>query len=124
MSLLKALAAAVLAAISLAACGSITKPPEGRGHVDDPRLSAGRFQCMVAHELPAVEVGTTGIQVGQLPAGPTIQFMATPGAATAAQIEDQEQGAEVIGAALLYPNQGSDGEVKVIENCLAQGVSG
>jgi hypothetical protein len=74
--------------------------------------------------LSAVEVGATAIQVGQLPAGPTIRFLPTPGAATAAQIAGQSQGAEVIGAALLYPNQASDTELQAIEGCLGQGVKG
>ncbi len=90
----------------------------------DPRASAGRFACLLAHHLPAAEVGSTGIQVGQLPAGPTIQFLPSSGAASAAQIENTEQGAEVIGSALLYPNQASDHELNTIENCLDQGVSG
>lgn len=68
--------------------------------------------------------GTTAIQVGQLPAGPTIRFAPTQGAATADQIENTEQGAEVIGSALLYPNQASNSELNTIEDCLAHGVSG
>jgi hypothetical protein len=118
------LLAAGLAAIAVAGCGSLAHPPQGRGRVDDPRTSSGRFACLRAHDLPAVEVGTTGIQIGSLPAGPTIRFVPTVGAATAEQIEDAEQGAEVIGSALLYPNQASGGELKTIEDCLAQGVSG
>lgn len=92
--------------------------------MDDPRTDSGRFACLLAHHLPASEVGASGIQVGQLPGGPTIRFAATSGAASAAQIENSEQGAEVIGSALLYPNQASDGELNTIEGCLAQGVSG
>jgi hypothetical protein len=68
------------------------------------------------------EVGATGIQVGQLPAGATIRFTPSTGAAEAAQLEGQAQGAEVIGSALVYPNQAADSELRVIENCVAQGV--
>ena len=51
-------------------------------------------------------------------------FAATPGAAQAYQIDGSAQAAEVIGSALVYPNQGSDGELTAIEDCLAQGVQG
>jgi hypothetical protein len=118
------LLAAGLAAVAMTGCASLTHPSRGRGRVDDSRTASGRFACLRAHHLPAVMVGTTGIQVGDLPAGPTIQFAPTPGAATADQIQNVEQGAEVIGGALLYPNQASDGELKTIEDCLAHGVSG
>ncbi len=48
--------------------------------------------------------------------------MPTAGIAEGQQIEGKAQGAEVIGAALLYPNHASGGELTVIENCLGQGV--
>jgi hypothetical protein len=70
-----------------------------------------------------VEVGADGLQIGALPSGPTVQFLATIGGAQAAQIDGRAQGAEVIGTALLYPNA-SDSELKMIEDCVAQGVSG
>jgi len=81
------------------------------------------LQCLRAHHLPVVEVGTDNLQVGQLPTGPTVRFVPTSGVAQAAQIEGQAQGAEVVGSALVYPNQASDSELKVIEDCVAQGVS-
>jgi hypothetical protein len=68
------------------------------------------------------EVGATDLQIGQLPTGPTVRFTPSPGAAQAAQLEGQGQGAEVIGSALVYPNQAPDSELGVIENCVAQGV--
>jgi hypothetical protein len=51
-------------------------------------------------------------------------FTPTPGSAQADQIRAAAQGAEVIGSALLYPNQGSDQELAQIETCLTRGVSG
>jgi hypothetical protein len=79
---------------------------------------------MVAHHLPAQKVGRVSIQIGPLPAGPTVEFLPTPSAAQAAQIEGQAQyqGAEVIGAALLYPHGATDHELSKIESCLASGV--
>jgi hypothetical protein len=134
----------MVAALALSACGTSSKPvagsttgapaisttgkPAGRGVVDDPR--SRHLQCLLAHHLPAVAIGTTtsmrlpGIQVGQPPVGPTVAFEPTPGSAQQAQITGQVQSAEVIGSALLYPNQAPDQELKVIEDCLAVGVTG
>ena len=125
MSPLRTLLAGGLAVVALSACGSAVKPPQGRGRVDNPRTSNPDYlQCLRGKGLSAAQVGATGIQVGQPPAGPTIRFLSTPGAATAAQIAGSAQGAEVIGAALLYPNQASDTELQAVERCLDQGVKG
>jgi hypothetical protein len=40
------------------------------------------------------------------------------------QIHGLSQGAEVIGSALLYPNQASDKLLTKVENCVALGVGG
>lgn len=125
MSSLRILLAGGLAVVALSACGSAVKPPDGRGRVDNPRTSSPDYlQCIRGKGLSAAQVGATGIQVGQPPAGPTIRFLPTPGAGTAAQIAGASQGAEVIGAALLYPNQASDTELQAIERCLDRGVKG
>jgi hypothetical protein len=125
MSSLKAVLACSLAAVALSACGSTVKPPQGRGSIDNPRTGNPDYlRCIRDHGVPAVEVGSNGIQVGQLPAGPTIRFLPTAGSATAAQIYGQAQGAEVIGSALLYPNQASRSELGAIEVCLNQRVKG
>jgi hypothetical protein len=121
----KAVLACALAAVALSACGTSVKPPQGRGSIDNPRTSNPNYlQCIRNNGLSAVQVGMDGIQVGQLPAGPTIRFLSTPGAATAAQVDGSVQGSEVIGAALLYPNNASDSELAAIEGCLDQGVKG
>ncbi len=116
----------VVAAL-LCGCSSSVKPPQGRGKIDDPRTNVvNHFKCMQSHNLPAQKVGQVGIQIGPLPSGPTVQFMPTPGAAQGAQISGlpQYEGAEVLGAALLYPHGGTDPELTQIESCLASGVSG
>jgi hypothetical protein len=69
-------------------------------------------------------LSSTQLRIGAAPAGPTIVFTPTPGAAQAEQIGGKAQAAEVIGSALVYPNQGSDGEMATIGACLAQGVQG
>jgi hypothetical protein len=116
------LLAATLSALVLSGCGITVTKSTGRGRVSDPRTEAGRLQCLRAHRLAVTAVGSTGLQVGQPPGGPTIRFVPMPGAAQADQIAGLTQGAEVIGSALLYPNQASDSELKVIENCMGRGV--
>lgn len=135
MSPAKAAVASGLVAITLSACGSAAAPgtgrgslaekASGRGKVDDPRTNnPNRVNCLRQHHLPVETVGGSGLQIGSSPAGPTVTFEPTAGTAQGYQIQGREQGAEVIGSALLYPNQASDSELKVIETCLAQGVSG
>ena len=127
MPLAKSAAAVGVAAVLLCGCSSVVKPPQGRGQVDDPRTYPGSnyLPCLLAHHLPAQKVGQVELQIGPAPSGPTVHFLPTPSAAQAAQIEGSPayQGAEVIGAALLYPNQASDRELSQIEACLASGVT-
>jgi hypothetical protein len=128
MSLAKLALVLSLAALALAACGSTAvhpTPGSSRGKVDDPRTAkADRVRCLEEDHLPVQEVGLTGLQIGAPPAGPRVVFEPTPGAAQGVQIDAQGQGAEVIGSALLYPDQGSDAELSQIETCLTQGVTG
>lgn len=119
----KSVAAVGAAAMILCGCSAVVKPPGGRGRVDDPRTYAGRLQCLRSQHLPVRKVGRTELQIGALPAGPTVQFEPSSGAAETRQVEGTAQGAEVIGSALLYPNHGSDSELTEIENCVAQGMS-
>ena len=121
----KPAATAVVMAVVLSACASTAKPPQGHGKVDDPRThNPNHLACLQTLGLPVQEVGATGIQIGSLPAGPTIDFTPTPGIAQGLQIRGQVQSAEVIGAALLYPHQASDHELSGIEDCLSQDVTG
>jgi hypothetical protein len=122
-----------VAALSLSACGTTSKPEAGtlkatvKSHkgVDDPRLK--HIQCLQQEHIPVTAKTINGMpafQVETAPAGPTVTFQATPGAAQALQINGQAQSAEVIGSALLYPNQASDALLGKVEACVAQGVSG
>lgn len=121
----KPAAAITAVALLLCGCSAVVKPPQGRGQVADPRTSGpDRFACLLAHHLPAQKVGRSEIQIGAPPTGPTVRFMPTQGAAQELQIDGQVQGAEVIGSALLYPNQAGDAELQQVENCMDQGVTG
>ncbi|MGO9900430.1 MAG: hypothetical protein ACLP0J_12205 [Solirubrobacteraceae bacterium] len=136
MSTAKLSLACGLAAVSLCGCGIAAKPlagtpkliskPGNHAKVDDPR--AKHLGCMVRGDLPAraftTANGLPGIQVGALPAGPTIVFQSTPGVAQGFQINGKAQRAEVIGSAQLYPNLAPDKELSTIEQCLALGVTG
>lgn len=132
MSSAKLAAGGALVALCLSACGTSTKPiagsaaavnsQAGRGRVDDPRTK--HLNCLRAHGLESVKVGQTGLQIGIPPTGPTVTFAPTPGAAQREQIEGQVENAEVIGSALLAPNAAPDKELKVVEDCLAEGVTG
>jgi hypothetical protein len=79
---------------------------------------------MLAQNLPVTQVGNTGLRIGTAPGSATVEYLPTPGAAQQAQISGQVQGAEVIGAALLYPNQAPDAQLAQVEGCLSGGVQG
>jgi hypothetical protein len=132
MSSAKLAAACALLALALSACGTSSKPlagspgvlskHAGRGVVDDPRTK--HLKCLRQHHIQAVMVDQTMLQIGTPPGGPSVIFAPTPGAAQREQIEGQHQNSEVIGSALLAPNQAPADELKVVEDCLAQGVNG
>ena len=130
MSAAKLALLAALAAVSLAACGMTAKPEAGtikaasvsRTGVDDARTT--HVKCLESEHIPVTEFGRTWLQIGTKPSGPTVDFEQTPGAAQEQQIDGQVQSAEVIGAALLYPNQASDALLQKVEDCMAKGVTG
>lgn len=130
MSSAKLALAAGLAAVSLAACGSTAKPEAGSlkaiatSHkgVDDPRQK--HIQCLAQDHIPVTRVGSTGLKIGTMPDGPTVQFEPTPGIAQGLAIDGQAQGAEAVGSALLYPHQGTDKLLTQVEGCVAKGVTG
>lgn len=136
MSPAKLTLASGLVTLALAGCGIAAKPQAGNAHllaargnhakVDDPRIK--HVQCLRTHGLTVHLFSAPGarpaIQVGSAPNGPTVVFEPTPGDAQGLQIVGQAPGAEVIGSALLYPNQASDAELKTVEDCVALGVKG
>jgi hypothetical protein len=120
-------------ALLTAGCGAVKVQPSApagssklasRGQVDSPAAMRNHVGCLRDAHLPVQVVSSTRLQIGSAPSGPTVVFTPTPGAAQAEQIDGNAQGAEVIGTALVYPNQGSDAELGTIGACLAQGVQG
>ena len=117
------MAAACAGAVALAGCASLSKPAGGRGHAANPATAGPNYlACLRANHLLVSERGSTRLQIGRLPSGATIVFEPTAGVAEGQQIAGKAQGAEVIGAALVYPNHESGAQLTVIENCLGQGV--
>ena len=127
------LSAVALSAVVLAGCGAVKVQPTtpagsstlaSRGEVDSPVSDMHNYLgCLRDAHLAVAVVSPDRVQVGPS-GGPTIVFTATPGAAQADQIDGTAQAAEVIGSALVYPHQGSDGELGTIGACLAVGVQG
>lgn len=132
----KLLLACGLVALAVSACGISAKPvagtpgisraPGNHAQVSDPRTK--HVKCLKADRLPVRLFKASGarpaIQVGTAPSGPTVIFEPTQQAATGVQIVGQAQGAEVIGTALVYPNQASDSVMQRVEKCMSIGVSG
>lgn len=126
--------ALALAALAAGGCGAVKVQPSAptgssqlasRGRVDSPLTSMhNHVACLRRDHFAVQKLSPTSLQIGATPDGPTVDFAATPGAAQAYQIQGQAQGAEVIGAALLYPHQASPAELSAVETCLAQGVQG
>jgi hypothetical protein len=123
-----ATAAVCLTALAASACGSAVKSStSSRGKIDNPATAkANRIDCLSNKHIPVQQVGLNVLLLGPQPASPRVVFAPTEGAAQGAQIsgQRQDQGAEVIGGALLYPNQAPDKELGAIETCLAKGVKG
>lgn len=114
-------AAACATALALSACGGSDSPATGSasGEPPDPNdKRAVAFACLRDDkELPVRMVGARSIQVGERD-GPRVEFFVSSGEAEGRQFDGNAQGAEQIGAALLYINRGSEDQVKLIEECL------
>jgi hypothetical protein len=127
-------AAAVVVALALSACGSTTKPVAGtpqaaaqaRKGLNDPRTK--HIACLRADHVTDIREYMTGglpaFQVGTAPSGPTVVFEPTDGMAQGVQIAGKDLGAEIIGAAVVYPNDAPAKLDREVESCVALGVSG
>ena len=135
MSSAKVAVACVAIAVSLSACGVASKPEAGSAQAatksaqqlksNDPRTK--HVKCLAKDHIPYTlytHDSYPSIQMGPLPTGPTAVFLATAGAAQNRAIQGQAQAAEVIGSALLYPNQAPNPLMAKVEACMKIGVTG
>ena len=134
MRIAKFAAAALVVALALSACGSTTKPVAGtpqaaaqaKKGLNDPRTK--HIKCLRADHVTDIHEyysdGRPAFQVGTKPTGPTVVFEPTPGMGQGIQISGQDEGAEIIGSALVFPNDASAKLDKDVESCVALGVSG
>ncbi len=140
MSLPKVTIICGLMALLLSACGIQQKPVAGatqqqiknssgnESYVDDPRIP--QVKCLRSDKLPFRKYYADGaqhlpaIQVGSVPAGPTIIFYPTAGVAQGEQIQGKEGGAAVIGSLLVYPNRAGSKVLAKVRACAAIGVVG
>jgi hypothetical protein len=122
LSVPRALLATVALAAAVAGCGSSDGSSSNGGDVRGSTLA-----CLTEEQgLDARLEGEEGDEeiVVDGPGRPRIRFYLTAGEAEAAQFEGKGEGAEQIGAALLYvrPEVRDDSEelLEVVENCLAE----
>jgi hypothetical protein len=112
--------AAVAAALLTAGCGSSddggASVSGGAPNPNDKRAVA--LACITKEKkLPARLVGKQSIHVGGA-GGPRVEFFVTSGEAEGLQFQGQAQGAEQIGAALLFVNAASEHTLDLVEQCL------
>jgi hypothetical protein len=109
------------AALALSACGGSDAPAKGPGAGAPPDPNDKRavaFDCITNKKgYKAKLVGDKSIQVGGKD-GPKIDFFVSGGEAEGKQFDGNAQGAEQIGASLMYVNKGSDSVLAQLEDCL------
>lgn len=105
-------------ALAGAGCGSDEATTSDEVDPNDKRAVA--LDCFTNEAgLEAELVGEQSIQV-EGPAGPRVEFFLSGGEAESQQFKGEAQGAEQVGAALLFVNDGSDEVLEDLENCLGQ----
>jgi hypothetical protein len=115
-----ALAAACLVAALAAGCG-LGDDNGGSGGGPNPNdKRAVAFTCITHREgLDARLAGEKSIQIDG-PNGPRAEFFVSSGEAEALQFQGDAQGAQQIGAALLFVNGASDEVLEKVEKCLGE----
>ncbi len=112
--------------VLVAAAGLLALPGCGIGSDDaggggDTDIRASAMTCLEDEGVDARlegEEGSEEIVIGDGADAPRVTFFLTSGQAEAAQFEGEGEGAEQIGAALLYVNGGSDELLEPVEGCL------
>lgn len=104
---------------------NIRSNPHFRGKAVGSRGS--RYWCLTQKHFQVTEFVAAGripaLRVGTGSNGPVMLFEPTPGYAEGLKISGQAQGAELINSVLLYPNDGTLHEMKILEQCAAGGAS-
>ena len=112
------LLAVPLVLLALAGCGSSDAAPK----VDESDKPGSTVACLEAQGVTAHVEGKDQEEV-VLDAGPRVKFYLTAAAAEAASFQGEGEGAEQIGAALLYVDPEVDPKteevLKAAEGCLA-----
>ncbi|HET9720906.1 MAG TPA: hypothetical protein VFP55_12575 [Solirubrobacteraceae bacterium] len=139
MSIAKLAAAGGLLAVTscVSACGIQAKPVAGTVRLDhapgnhslvsDPRtpyISCLHHAGFTVTKFVDGPQKLRSLQINTAPAGPTVVFEPTPGIAEGDQMKAEEEAAEVIGSALIYPNHASDSLMQKVDTCLAHNVKG
>ncbi|MEA2377296.1 MAG: hypothetical protein QOK00_1058 [Thermoleophilaceae bacterium] len=108
-----------LAPFALSACGLGSDDASGSDDLDDRTATMACLQdAGIAARLEGPE-GKQEIVVGDGANPPHIKFLLTAALAEAEQFQGRGEGAEQIGAALLYVGDGSDDLLQGVEKCLA-----
>ncbi len=117
-SRISTLLSACVLALAAGGCGS---EEPGTGDEPDPNdRRAVALDCFTNDAgLDAELVGEQSIQVDGL-GGPRVEFFLSTGEAESQQFKGEAQGAEQVGPALLFVNDGSDEVLEDLENCLGE----
>lgn len=128
-------------ALLLAGCGVAAKPEAGTPHLKDQPGFHGvyddqrptRATCLRQDGIHFIEfttkdeIGGTpqmlqAIKITGKPHGATIIFYPEAEIAEGMQIMGQDEGSELIGSALLFPNDTTGRQLTTVETCVASGV--
>jgi hypothetical protein len=86
---------------------------------DESDKRAVAMTCFQEEGLDARLEGDNAIVIGDGEGAPRIKFFLTSGLSEGRQFQGRAEGAEQIGPALLYVNEGEDDVLETVENCLA-----
>lgn len=111
------LLALALSVAALPGCG-LGSGDAGPGE-DESNLRGAMLACFEDKGVEARPEGEQEIVVGDSPQAPRVRFFLTAGEAEARAFQGRGEGAEQIGAALLYVGDGDDDTLEDVENCLA-----
>ena len=105
-------AASLVGAVAVATLPGCGAPDQRTSGGYDPRVPV--VSCLGDEGIFARDIGGTAIVAG----GVRVDFLRTPGEATARQIAGRTQGAEQIGRALVWVDSAPDALLASIERCV------